>query len=638
MSLSICFSHRPWVVGAVITVLAALLSGTSIAHEPLDQAVTYQINPAHSGSVWTSPFGPPLVHKWSRDLGNTVSYPLIAEGKVFVAVTGNWLIAIDAETGQTAWGPVVIPGSYFWCGLAYSNGRVFVVNHNGLLRAFDAGTGLELWSSQMPGQYSFTSPPSPYNGIIYFGGAGGGGNVYAVRESDGAVIWNVHMGSGDYHCSPAIGDGGVFVNYACGRSYRFDLLTGAEVWRYTTGCSGGGGRTPVYYNGRFYGRLHRYSPKGFVLDAATGVEVGRYDATPIPAFWDNQGFFVTSSALECRDAGTLNLIWRFAPMGGIVSAPIVVNGTVYVGGGETLYAADPETGGLLWSTNVGSSIWAPDEHNARMLTGLGAGEGILVVPAGNLLVAYGNGNRPPIVECSAPVTAECDSAAGAEVVLKTNAADPEGDRMTVSWYVDDFLAKEEIVCTDAPGSIYEVSLRYVYPVGTHVVDVVVHDRYGSAASCSTTVDAIDAAPPSVSCSVDIDRLWPPNGAMCNVGLQVSVVDASDANPVVTVGVFSDEDDVPATGGPKGGPDAEIGECLKLRADRLGTQDGRAYLMVVSATDASGKVGFDCCSVVVPHSNSPAAVESVLKQAAMAEEFARTHNGSAPQGFFAVGTE
>ena len=53
-----------------------------------DEAVAYQINPAHSGSVTTPHLTPPLVKAWTLDLGLPVSYPLIAGGKVF-AITGT---------------------------------------------------------------------------------------------------------------------------------------------------------------------------------------------------------------------------------------------------------------------------------------------------------------------------------------------------------------------------------------------------------------------------------------------------------------------------------------------------------------------------------------------------------------------
>jgi hypothetical protein len=40
---------------------------------------------------------------------------------------------------------------------------------------------------------------------------------------------------------------------------------------------------------------------------------------------------------------------------------------------------------------VGAGVSGPDEQNvSQPLAGLGAGQGLLVVPAGNLLAAYGN--------------------------------------------------------------------------------------------------------------------------------------------------------------------------------------------------------------------------------------------------------
>ena len=43
----------------------------------------------------------------------------------------------------------------------------------------------------------------------------------------------------------------------------------------------------------------------------------------------------------------------------------------------------------IWSGNAGSPMAAPDETNgSQPLTGLGAGEGHLIVPAGNTLTAW----------------------------------------------------------------------------------------------------------------------------------------------------------------------------------------------------------------------------------------------------------
>jgi len=54
-----------------------------------------------------------------------------------------------------------------------------------------------------------------------------------------------------------------------------------------------------------------------------------------------------------------------------------------------LYGLDFQ-GHQIWSTQVGYPIPVPDEFNAVEATGLGSGDGLLVVPAGSVLTAYGN--------------------------------------------------------------------------------------------------------------------------------------------------------------------------------------------------------------------------------------------------------
>ena len=120
-------------------------------------AVAYQIDATHSGAQFDS-VTPPLTQRWSRDLGGQISYPLIAGGRIFVTVTnpnttGTTLYALDETNGASLWGPIDLGGSRHWSNAAYDNGRVFVVNHDGVLRAFDAASGALLWSKQLPGNF-----------------------------------------------------------------------------------------------------------------------------------------------------------------------------------------------------------------------------------------------------------------------------------------------------------------------------------------------------------------------------------------------------------------------------------------------------------------------------------------------------
>jgi outer membrane protein assembly factor BamB len=347
-------------------------------------AVAYQINAAHDGSIQLPSFALPLKQRWSIDLGQPISYPLIAGGKVYVitpsssAAAGSRLYALDAVTGAIAWGPIDIGGS----SAAYDDGRVFVVNYSGLLLAFDASSGAQLWSRQLAGQYAFSASPTARQGIVFVGGAGSGGTLYAVDEVTGSVIWTRAVANGD-KSSPALSDdGGVYVTYACGVAYRFDRNSGRQDWVHTTGCSGGGGSTPVYVGQRVYARDAATGNR--ILDSRTGADVGQFSAGPAPAFDNGRGFFLNGGTLEARDAQTNTVLWSFGGDGKLTTAPIVVNRNVYVGSSAgMIYALDPATGAVLWNTNVGAGIAAADEY-----TGLNAGEGLLVVPAGSRLVAY----------------------------------------------------------------------------------------------------------------------------------------------------------------------------------------------------------------------------------------------------------
>ncbi len=147
----------------------------------------------------------------------------------------------------------------------------------------------------------------------------------------------------------------------------------------------------------------------------------------------------------------------------------------------------------------------------------------------------------------------------------------------------------------------------------------------------------DTTAPTVSCAVAIPRLLRPSHQLVNVGLDAVVSDACDPAPTIEVLVFGDEEDEEPTGDATHSPDAkDIGlGTLRLRSERKPDADGRVYLIVVKATDASGNVGFDCCTVVVPRNRSEAAMDDVLAQASDAEIYYLTY-GTAPPGYYVLG--
>ncbi len=385
---------------AALTLAAALAVPALTASGSADAATSpppgpttdtaYQISISHDGNSGDTTIAPPLASRWTHSFTGLVSYPLIAGGMVFVTVAdvssgyGTDLYALSQSDGSVVWSQF-ISGTYFWSNATYDNGQIFVVNTDGLLRAFDATTGTLNWSVQLPGQYSFSSPPTADSGVVYVGGAGSGGTLYAVSETAGSVLWTQGVENGD-HSSPALSSTSVFVSYACGVTYSFARSAGALQWVTSPSCEGGGGKTPVYHNGLLYMRDPILGNQ--ILNASTGQETGTFSAGPAPAFAGKTGLFVSAGTLSAVSGH--HRIWTFTGDGALDTAPIVVNTTVYVGSSSgMIYGLSLTKGNVVWSANTGSSINGPDEQNVSSpLTGLGAGQGLLVVPAGDQLTAY----------------------------------------------------------------------------------------------------------------------------------------------------------------------------------------------------------------------------------------------------------
>ena len=361
-------------------------------------AVTYQVDPRHdgnqaSGALSTSS----LTKKWTVTLGGTgdygagdVSYPVIARGRVFVTVEnsqsyGTELYALDAGTGAVDWS-VGLGGTYGFSALAYDGRRVFALNYDGVLTAFAASTGHELWAAQMPGQYAFTAPPTAYDGVVYVSGAGSGGTVYAVSEAGGVVRWTGPVQNGD-KSSPAVDNSGAYVSYACQQDYRFNLR-GHLVWHYSTSCEGGGGSTAVLHGSSVYARGAHDPP--VILSKASGTLTGSFASATAPAFDSTNMYTLENGNLVAVDPSGSPDRWTFSN-GSLVTAPVVSGGVVFVGSSNgAVYGVSASSGTQVWTGTAGSTILGPDERNADVLIGMAVGGGLLVVPAGNALTAFGD--------------------------------------------------------------------------------------------------------------------------------------------------------------------------------------------------------------------------------------------------------
>src|SRR2546427_10129213 len=90
-----------------MSIVGALAAGSARA-DGSDLAVAFPIDVAHSGVQSDAALVPPFERRWQVTLPAHVSYPLIAEGKVFVTSGDSnsgtpSLYALDQASGQIVW-------------------------------------------------------------------------------------------------------------------------------------------------------------------------------------------------------------------------------------------------------------------------------------------------------------------------------------------------------------------------------------------------------------------------------------------------------------------------------------------------------------------------------------------------------
>jgi hypothetical protein len=198
---------------------------------------------------------------------------------------------------------------------------------------------------------------------------------------------------------------------------------------------------------------------------------------------------------------------------------------------------------------------------------------------------------PPTMGCPADATVECSDQQGT-LEFETTVADN--------------CQVASSSCTYPSGSSF--------PVGATVDLCTAQDDAGNQASCSFTVNVHDTQPPVVTTLEPIE-LWPPNHTYRDFSLAdciSQVVDGCDGSldPSVAgriVRITSDEleDDKLEDGGLGDGQTCDdivmVDERnAKLRAERMGTGNGRVYSVFFEVTDAAGNAAAGACKVVVRH--------------------------------------
>jgi outer membrane protein assembly factor BamB len=406
------------VLSVTLLALSLVPAGAQTAPSPDirdDQfAVAYLQNPAHTNAITLDQsFAPPLRVLWNDTAEGAMSYPLIARGKIFIWVShftdqsqkAGRVYSLDKTTGTVVW-QADLPSTDGTAGLAYDNGRIFLMTSDGLLDAFDADSGAQAWSVQLASSFADT-PPTAANGTVFVGANFGGGNgtLFAIDETSGNVIWSQSAGIGIGN-SPSLSGEGVFVSNSQ-QIYDFNPVTGAPLWHSNTTQLINA--TPAYYRGFLYEfdvGIDNGSGNfvGSIFDTNTGNVPGVFTSGQSfaigPAIQGGAGYFtqwdfspsgIMTGSFVAFDLRSGNTLWSHdagsssSPVTSGLMSPIVVNDTVYaLDFAGTLHAFDRVSGGEVWSANGGPFT---QETTIAPTNGMAAGEGVLVVPVGRHLYA-----------------------------------------------------------------------------------------------------------------------------------------------------------------------------------------------------------------------------------------------------------
>ncbi len=98
------------------------------------------------------------------------------------------MLALRATNGQTLWTHDLNTTGYSTPAVAH--GRVYVGDFNGLLHAYNAATGQEIWHRYVGGR--ILGPAVVVGKLVFFSTLEQ--KTYAARVADGRIAWQIGMG------------------------------------------------------------------------------------------------------------------------------------------------------------------------------------------------------------------------------------------------------------------------------------------------------------------------------------------------------------------------------------------------------------------------------------------------------------
>ena len=192
--------------------------------------------------------GEVLAPLWKVDIGvgadeetPIVSAPIIAGGRVFAMDAETTVSAFEAKTGSLLWKVELTPDDeddgHISGGIAYENGRVFVATGFAQVIALDAGDGSEIWRQTVGGP--LRSAPTVRGGRVFVVTVDN--KLLALDAVNGGSLWT-HTGITEIASllgggSPAVDGGVVVVPYSSGELVALKVENGRLLWADSLGSA-----------------------------------------------------------------------------------------------------------------------------------------------------------------------------------------------------------------------------------------------------------------------------------------------------------------------------------------------------------------------------------------------------------------
>lgn len=184
---------------------------------------------------------PNLREIWSSDIGagadsshRLVTTPIVADGRIFAMDTDSDITAFDAQSGKELWSTQITPeeedDGHIAGGLAYENGRIFAGTGFAQVVALDAATGQIVWRKNVSGP--IRSAPTARGGRVF--AISLDNKLHTLAADDGRLLWS-HAGSDELAmllggASPAVDNGVVVVPYTSGELAALKVDNGRQLW------------------------------------------------------------------------------------------------------------------------------------------------------------------------------------------------------------------------------------------------------------------------------------------------------------------------------------------------------------------------------------------------------------------------